>query len=93
MVDTKPRQRCGGGCRECPIGNRAPAAGEPTGGRLALAAAGMFLLPLVAAVAGAATFGPGATGQFLGAVGGLVLGLVGAVLTARRLRSARGGDA
>lgn len=53
---------------------------SPKGAKLVLAAAAVFLVPLLLALLGAVSFsGWGAVGGTVGGVGGLLLGLMGAV--------------
>jgi hypothetical protein len=64
--------------------------GAPAGRRLALAAAGVFLAPLVAAIAAAAVAGGSAASQAAAAGAGLVAAGALAVVFGRRLRRRRG---
>jgi hypothetical protein len=61
----------------------------PSGWRLSVSAAATFLLPLLAALAGAVAGssldGEGRSGQFVGASTGLAAGLLAGPLLARRL--------
>ncbi len=60
--------------------------GGLTGWKLAAAAVGMFLLPLLAAIAGAVLAGEGNNQKFLGAVIGLAVGVFVAVLVTKVIR-------
>jgi positive regulator of sigma E activity len=60
--------------------------GGLTGWKLAAAAVGMFLVPLVAAIAGAVLAGEGNNRKFLGAVIGLAVGVTVAVLVTKVIR-------
>jgi hypothetical protein len=83
------------GCRGCPI-QGCPAEGReeaPSGWRLGLASAGLFLGPGVLAIIGAVCYSGSQIGQFLGAIGGLVIGMTGSVMIARLLgRAGRAGS-
>ena len=75
----------GPGCHGCAM-CECPAAegvGPVSGWRLGLAAMGLFLGPIVLAIVGAACCRESQAGQLLGAVAGLVVGMVGAVAIAR----------
>lgn len=78
---------CGGGCSRC---GQAPddgaAAASLRGWRLVAAAAGVFLVPPLAAMVGALIAGADRTGQFVGAAIGLAVGLslAGAATRMRR---------
>jgi len=63
-----------------------------TGWRFAVSSAAVFLLPLATALVGAASIGGGEGVQFLGALGGLAVGL-GAGLLISRLVARAGKDA
>jgi hypothetical protein len=81
---------CGGECSRCGPGGDEE---DPRGLRgrwLVLHAGGAFLVPLGTALIGAAVVGEGGTGQIIGALGGLAIG-VGTVLAVGRL-IARGGE-
>jgi hypothetical protein len=80
----------------CPLVD--PAGNGPLrGGRFALASLGLFLVPLLLATIGAIVgmgtgeMGTGGTdnpnGQFLGASGGLLIGMVGSIVVTRVLRA------
>ena len=60
--------------------------GGPAGWRLALGAAGLFLLPVVLAIVGAVVVGTTAASRFAAACGGLVAGMVLAVVAGRLMR-------
>ena len=64
-----------------------PGGGWLYGWRLSLAAAGMFLGPVVLAIAGAVCMGGSHGARLLGALVGLGVGMVGSVMAARSLRS------
>jgi len=81
---------CDGGCRRCPPAGQGVDPAAPSGWRLAVPAAGLFLGPLVLAVAGAGLAGPSQVGQFLGAVGGLIVGAGAAVTVAKLIVRRRG---
>ena len=76
---------CPADCRSCTDGaTERPAADALTGWRLGVAAAGVFLLPLAAATAGAILAGPDR--QLVGCLIGLIGGAAAASLAARALR-------
>lgn len=82
---------CGGGCSRCgEAADKAPAP-EAAGWRLAAAMVGAFLVPPAAALAGALVVGGSETGQFIGAMAGLALGVAVAASTARIMRNVRRG--
>ncbi len=56
------------------------------GWRLAMASVGLFLAPILLAIAGATCCGDGEGVQLLGAVAGLGAGMTGAVVVGRLLR-------
>lgn len=62
-----------------------PQKGLLRGGRFVLASVGLFLAPIVLAILGAAWCGESVHRQVFGAIGGLGLGMVGAVAIARVL--------
>ena len=62
-----------------------PSAGWLHGWRLGLAAAGMFLSPVVLAIAGAMCMGGSHGARLLGALVGLGVGMVCSVMAARSL--------
>lgn len=74
-----------GGCVRC--GPTAPRTTEGSlrGWRVALSAAGAFLLPPASALVGALLVGRGEGEQFLGAMGGMLLGIALAAIGARAL--------
>ena len=85
----RPTGPCAPVCSHCRMDASCPAEpGALSGWRLTATAAGVFLLPLGLAAAGAALCGQQPTWQFLGALAGLVVGLVGAVVVARCVRRA-----
>lgn len=76
---------CPADCRTCSADTADPAAaGALAGWRLGVAAAGVFLLPLAAATAGAIVAGP--ERQLLGCLIGLIGGAVAVSVAARGLR-------
>ena len=77
---------CKAGCGGCVI-EPVSIPGELGGWRFAAAAAGIFLLPLALAVAGAALGGRGGAGQLLGAIVGLAAGVAGAAIVGKILRT------
>ena len=82
---------CSGKCSSCPASAAAPAGdGELQGGPLVLAALGLFLLPLLGALAGAALAGGDGWTQLPAALGGFFLSLLlvkgGMALGKRRTR-------
>ena len=83
--DRQASSGCTGGCPNCGSLRDCDAAagGGLTGWALAGSAACMFLLPIAAAAAGAGIAGGGKTRQFVGAMIGLLAGLVVGVLAAR----------
>ena len=80
------RKSSWGGCSQCAAGEKASEPPDWAGRRLVLAAAGMFLAPLVLAVAGALAGGGRPVAGLLGAVGGLAVGAILAVVVARVAR-------
>ncbi len=82
---------CGEGCSHCSeLRESLERVGQgPSGWRLSLAASATFLLPLVAALAGAVAGSTldveGRSGQFVGASAALAVGLVAGPLLARRV--------
>ena len=78
---------CKAGCGRCATGADPDG---PAGRRLAGPAAGMFLLPLALAVAGAMLARPRGAAQLLWALAGLAVGTGGAAVVARVLRTRRG---
>ncbi len=80
---------CPAGCPRCAETAEATAAPtELAGWRLTLSAAGTFLLPLLLAIAGAAaapTIWAHSAAQLVGGVGGLLVGVGGAVVVGRLL--------
>ncbi len=82
---------CGGKCPTC--GRRGDSPSDPgvalSGGRLALAAAAAFLLPLGLAIAGAAVAGAAEVAKVAGAAAGLIAGAAAAAAICRRLRRPR----
>lgn len=83
---------CAAQCTGCGGAETRPAeAGGLTGWRLTAVAAGVFLVPLLLAVAGAIVlprFWPGPAAQIVGGAGGLLVGVVLAVVAGRLCRSA-----
>jgi hypothetical protein len=81
------------GCTQCDADDPArPEAGALRGWRLTVSATAVFLLPLALAVTGAALLGSNQTRQFLGALGGLAVGMGCGILIARSVgRSAKEG--
>lgn len=63
-------------------------AGGASGGRLVAWSAGVFLLPVLTAIAGAVLAGPAAPGMLAGACGGLLAGSGAAAAVARLARRA-----
>jgi len=92
MTETRNQalSSCDGECRVCPPAGQGVDPAAPSGWRLTVPAAGLFLGPLVLGVAGAALAGPSQVGQFLGAVGGLIVGAGAAVIVARLIVRRRG---
>ncbi len=84
---TEPHGSACHGCamRECPASADAEVAGPVSGWRLGLASLGLFVGPVVLAILGAACFRGSQAGQLLGGVAGLVAGMIGSVVIARRL--------
>lgn len=77
FTDKLPGEHCGW-CRKA-LGMEADQA-APTGAKFALAAIGVFLVPLLLALIGAAALSSsGTAGGVLGGVGGFALGLLAAV--------------
>ncbi|MGC9453943.1 MAG: hypothetical protein ACP5HU_03685 [Phycisphaerae bacterium] len=80
MVDESPDNKAvctGRECSHCPLDGHEPKAGEIAGGRLALAAVAVFLLPLALAIGGgvvaqAANWIP-AAGAGIGACVGVII--------------------
>lgn len=74
-------------CSGCPIEVCPVETGQSgrtlDGWRLALCSMGMFLGPVVLAIAGAAAFGESAAARFAGAVVGLCTGLIASALVGR----------
>jgi len=86
-----PDRPCGSGCTRCGLHAAPPDVPVLRGWRLTVSALGVFLLPLVLAVAGAVVVGGEGGRQFLGALAGLAVGLAGGVLIGRCVsRSAKG---
>jgi len=88
-VATSAEASCPAGCPRCTESARAMAAPtELAGWRLTLSATGTFLLPLLLAIAGA-TAAPAvwshSAAQLVGGVGGLLIGIGGAVVVGRLL--------
>ena len=80
---------CGGECASCEAQEPASSVAALIGWRLALAASGTFLFPLMMAIAGAAIVGDRSEiHQCLGTLVGLSLGVVLAAIAARTLRPA-----
>lgn len=79
---------CKAGCPHCRV------AGEQHGGlsgwRLVLAVLRAFVLPLAAAMAGAALASPDPTREVIGAAVGLILGALGAALIGKLAEPRRG---
>ena len=79
-------------CEKCPVENcptgGATPADAPRGWRLVLTSIGFFLAPLLLALLGSACLAETGTGQFVGGVAGLALGLAGAAVVSRLLRDA-----
>ena len=77
-------------CSRCPLSGcpakREPASGELSGWGFALASLGLFLSPVVLAIAGAAYCGPRGEAQFFGAVLGLAVGMAASLAVAARAR-------
>jgi hypothetical protein len=83
---SKDTPRCES-CQECGKHGRdlpEPMQGGLVGWRLALAAAGAFLLPLILGILGSILGGPGQNAKFLGALIGIVVGVLIAAAAARR---------
>ncbi|HUS90617.1 MAG TPA: SoxR reducing system RseC family protein [Phycisphaerae bacterium] len=89
-VTEKAKGPCGPGCTRCGVHEPPTGASPLEGGRLVAASLGVFMLPLVLAIVGAAVAGGEGTRQLLGALGGLVVGLAGGVCVARLARRAGG---
>jgi hypothetical protein len=70
---------------ECPASGEAEEAGPVAGWRLGMASLGLFVGPVVLAILGAACCRGSQAGQLLGGVAGLVVGMIGSVVIARRL--------
>jgi len=88
-IQDRQSQSCGGGCSKCGgAADEAPAP-EVAGWRLVAMTAGVFLVPPAAAMVGALVVGGSETGQFIGAMAGLALGVAVAAGTARLLRRVR----
>ena len=66
---------CGACGDECPTSSEHPASSEYSGGQTSLASLAVFLLPIVLALCGAA-IGSSPSGQAIGAVAGLAVGVV-----------------
>ncbi len=78
-------------CSRCPI-QECPLDAEVSGRllsgwRLGIAAIGLFLAPIALAIAGAALFDQSGGAQFLGAIGGLILGVAASTLVVRFMYS------
>jgi len=81
---------CGGDCRACPTAKAVRAdAGGLEGGRLVLASLGLFLFPLLCALAGAAWAGRGKE-EGAGGLLGALAGFFGAVFLAKAVLLVRG---
>jgi len=80
------RDRTRKDCSRCPLSGcpvkRKPTRGGLSGWRFALASLGLFLSPVVLAIAGAAYCGPRGEAQFFGAVLGLSAGMAGSLAVA-----------
>ena len=88
MKQTRPDSPTGcGPCRRCwaDLGE----ADGPSGWRLVLASVGLFLGPVVLAIAGVLLAGAEAEARTAGAVGGLVLGMAISVVIGRLIRRHR----
>ena len=91
--DREPAGKTCPTCSRCPI-QECPAKDDAEGAllsgwRLGLASVGLFLGPVLLAIAGAMVSTESRTAQFLGAMAGLGAGLVGAVVVGRLLRRGR----
>ncbi len=79
-----------GSCGKCPIGScpedPADQGAIPKGWRLVGSAIGVFLLPVILAVCGAAVAGNSESMRFIGAATGLTLGLAGAIVVGKLLQ-------
>jgi len=76
------RQRCAG-CSCCSAEAPGPTEGTIRGPRLVLVSMGLFLGPIVLAIAGAALSPAGESAQLLGALGGLAVGMVASIAIGR----------
>ena len=77
------------GCSRCTAAAGPPAADALAGWRLVVSSAGIFLVPLVLAIAGSALvpmMWKGDLGGLVGGAGGLLAGLVGSVIVERLVR-------
>ncbi len=87
-----PPSTCSTDCEKCPLSEWEQQQHDPAalaGWPLAVAAAAVFLLPLLLALAGAA-LANGALGQVAGGTTGLAIGIVLARLVQRGLKTADG---
>lgn len=80
---------CPADCSGCAPGDAPADRSALRGGRLALAAMGVFLVPLGLSIAGATLLSGSPVRTFAGAVGGLLAGATLAGIVARRLRRRR----
>lgn len=83
--EQRPDNECRGQCEHCHLMPSDMKSGL-SGGRLALAAAGVFIFPLVLAVAAGILFRANPDRQALGVITGLVAGGLAASLTVKLLQ-------
>ncbi len=93
-TDLNPSQITSPGCSACPIDDCPSAdalgASLPSGRRLVLAVAALFLGPGVLAILGASCFPESQGAQFLAAIAGLAVGMAASVAALKRFhRTAR----
>lgn len=82
-------EHCHGDCHDCALADARQPADAPRGWDLAWRTVVGFLLPLVLALLGAVLWRADAGAQFVGATGGLFLGLTVATLVSRLSRPGR----
>ena len=87
VTNNRSKMSCNKGCLHCL--SVATADGVVTGWPMALAAAGIFLGPIVSAIAAAGVFRGSDTGQFFGALCGLCCGVMVAALITRTVGKSR----
>ncbi|HUS46613.1 MAG TPA: hypothetical protein VNA25_13435 [Phycisphaerae bacterium] len=77
---TEPHPQAESSCRACGDCRAEAPSDGPSGWRLALSAAGLFLAPTGLAVLGAAVGGPAPAGRVACAAGGFLAGIAAAVI-------------